>query len=238
MILAFKARSLRKEEQESFGQDVPSLKGEIIITRRENAWLKWLFCAFSTGVGAAGIGAVVLLIPFLQRKVETHYVAIHDNGEIHEIDNAKDAANLFPDPAKQFWARRYIELTEEYVPETDDKHYQQVQLMSSPDQSARYKNWHDSDPLAPRQVLGKHGSVDTGDYHFTPVAVADNGHHLTEFHVSFKRTETYQGASKPPDLYEADIQFEFWPEMVMTPQQLQGNPGGMQTLFYKGGKTQ
>lgn len=165
---------------------------------------------------------------------KTFYAAVDTTtGYISLSVGAADAPKLFNEQTNQYWIKQYVELWEDYTWETDSTHFQRVQVMSSEDQRIRYAAWH-KDPLSPAQKLGRHGYVQTSN--IRAFRKADGKASTSEYTIQFDRTEVDGSSIGATEHWSGDIQFRWLPQLVMTNQQRQDNPGGMMTIDFHADK--
>jgi len=234
----YQPRPLREDEQRDFQANVLSFVGEIRAAKRQTGRIAWFACIGFSVFGLAGMASYVRLLPYLQERIDVHWVKVDEmHGYISEAVAATDAPKLFSEATNEHWVKTYIMLVMDYVPQTDRSHYTLAQVLSGIDQRARYVEWHDKDPQAPRQKLKKAGSVETDHYVFYPKGkTTDNGVDTFEYYVTFNRRETSEGTSGAWEAWGADIQFQWHPELVRTSEQVTDNPGGMVVLYFRANK--
>ena len=163
----FQARPLREDEQASFQENGLSFLGEIHAANKRTERVVLFAGVASIVFGALCLGiATTVYVKVLSKPPQTFYDAVDTStGYIGVSVGAADAPTLFNEQTNQFWIKRYIELRENYTWETDLTHFDRVQIMSSDDERARFAAWHNRDPLAPPQKLGRHGYVEVSNVH-------------------------------------------------------------------------
>jgi type IV secretory pathway component VirB8 len=226
-----KSRPLREEEQESFHNHTLSFLGEIKAVKKE-AWYDRRFLSlgsFVLGLGCLGV-ATALYIDARNNPPKTFYAAVDvTTGFISLAVGAADAPELYNKQTDWYWVNQYVQNWHSYTWETDQAHFNAVQLMSSDAQRARYAEWHKS-PLAPAQALGRHGYVVVSNLRIEPKS--EGRAKTLEYTVYFDRIEIKDAQVGPTEHWSGNIQFQWHPELVLSDQQRLNNLGGMVVTFF------
>lgn len=227
----FTARPLEPEEAKEFREHTLSLMDEIDKAKRDNARL-WKYLAIGgVVVGLSGMWFYGQLAPMLRVHVEDHYFAADQiHGFVKETGGPADAPKMFNEIIAQAAVKTYLDNWFTYQWQTDQTRFNRVQLMSSDDQFARYVAWHDKDPLAPRQKLGRKGEIMVSDHMSLTKEPSDKDGTLQySFLINLQKTEG--GAVSPWKSCSGDIAFQWHPEETLTEDQRRDNPTGMVVIM-------
>jgi type IV secretion system protein VirB8 len=231
MNYAWKARQLTIEDQDEFLADARafSFLGEIRQANRRTQRLAWFVGGTGALIGVAGLVCAASLFPL--KQTEARFILVDQStGYIGESIAAADAPKVFNERVAHQYLRMYIEARESYVPQTDALMYSRVQIMSSEEERVRFASWHNKDPLAPAQAMGKTGQIMVGNFH--PVLQGNGKAKTLVYTVRFKRQETRGQTVGQWEDCVATVQLQFHPDMTMNDQERQINPAGLQVIAY------
>ncbi len=227
----YSPRPLLPGEQKEFQENLLSIEGEAQAARRDisKMW-KWFGIGglvFGAVFGLSGVYAHQMLLPHIKYRVLNHYFSVDQTtGFIAEVPGAADAPKLFGPRVREGAIEKYASLYLEYEPGSDQKHFSQVQALSSSDQAARYVAWHNASP--------HEGSVEVEHFSYTPHGSSIvKGVETFEYTMHFKRIRTLKGVVGRPEDRIATIQFHFDPKLIQTEDQSHDNPLGMVVTYFK-----
>ena len=227
----FRARPLEPDEAKVFREHTLSLMGEIDAAKRDNVRL-WKYLAVGgVVVGLSGIWAYGHLAPMLVTHVEDHYfVADQIHGYVKETGGPADAPKMFNETITQASVKTYLDNWFTYQWQTDQTRFNRIQLMSSDDQFARYIAWHDKDPLAPRQKLGRKGEIMISD-HMIITKEPSGKDNTLQYAFQIRLQQTEGSTVGPWKSWSGEIAFQWHPEEVLNEDQRRDNPTGMVVIM-------
>lgn len=231
--IVYQAAAVSLDDREMFRKNQLSVLGEIQHANRRAGRAIWTSLTLMGCWTAAMLAGAAYLAPLMQKRVETHWIAVDRvNGYIQQINGIEDVPEMFSDANATNAIREYLEYYYDYSWETNRRHEDRIRMMSSADQLARYKAWADTDPNSPKQKLAHHGSseIDHIVYHRQ-----DNGDAKTfEYLVQFAYRETANGRTDPNwRQYTGHIQFQWQPKLVTDADWASKNPGGFYVTYFK-----
>jgi type IV secretion system protein VirB8 len=228
-MVHWRARSANASESDALFADTLSFAGE--VRRNEKLIRRAAWCAGGLGlfVGVAGMVCAASLFPL--KRTEVRFVTVDSStGFVGESIAATDAPATFNERVAHQYLRLYIEAREAYVPEIDPVMFERTQILSAPDERARYAAWH-KDALSPLAALGKNGHIEVANFH--PLLEGAGKAKTLVYHVRYDRRETRGQTIGPWKHWTATVYFQWHPELIMNDQQRQVNPAGMQVIQYQ-----
>jgi type IV secretory pathway component VirB8 len=222
-----KARPLTADERQSHYGDVLSFYGDRERTKRRLNNCGWVVGAVGiVCMTASAIGWTVML-PL--KTVDVEYREIdHETGTIRGGVHADQAAALFGPKEAQHFLQQYIDVREGYDPNTDKRHWDVVQEMSSPEVFTEYAAWRKSD-LSPVKQLGTQGHVNISAADFSPHGKDGETY---EYTVRYRRQEVREDAVGPVKPYSTVVAFQWHPKAKQSVQEEIDNPGGFVVVAY------
>jgi type IV secretory pathway component VirB8 len=227
-LAPWSAKPLSTAAKERKFRELMDLNAERALLGRSAILVGWALGG--TGIACMIASAVTCATLFPLKTVEYRLlVADQSRGIIGTPVGLQDAPKVFGEANDRYYLRRYIEAREQYVYELDQQNDHLAKVMSSPDEQARIAEKRLS-PDSPARKLGKDGHVQVENFRFHrgPNGRSDTRSYL----VQFEETVWHQGNKEPTRPYTASIDFQWHPELPMTPADRDVNAGGMQVIAY------
>jgi type IV secretory pathway component VirB8 len=222
-----RARPLLPAERTAVYRDVRSFYG---MRERLRTCLNWA----GVGFGAMGVVCVTasaigwtILLPLKSTVVQYREID-HANGQITSGVAAEDAEALFGPREAAHYLQQFIDDWEGYDPHLDQRHWEVVREMASPEVFSQYAAWRKSD-VSPVKQLGTAGHVKISGADFSPHGKDGDTY---EYTVRYRRQEIRDDAVGPVRQMSNVVAFKWHPRAAMTVQEAIDNPGGMEVVSY------
>jgi type IV secretion system protein VirB8 len=229
-IAPWRARPLSDAAKNAKFREVMDLAAERVILGRSAVIAGWSVGAAGVVLALAAAIAVAALVPL--KTTEVRFLLVDQStGIIGAPVGLEDAPKLFNDAVARQYLKRYVEAREEWVPQMDQENDHLAKLMSTPDEQTRYAAWRNS-PTSPIKAVGPEGHVGVENFRFHKQAVGKG--ETLRWLVQFDRT-VWRGGAKDtpqPQSWSATIDFEWRPQLPMTPRDRDDNPGGFLAISY------
>lgn len=207
--------------------------------KRNKETINRLLMALGIGgmaMGFAGMtAAAVVTVMAARHPPQVYFLEVDKStGWVGETVSAADAPKLFDEQTDATYLRAYIEARRGYSPFSDEYNYKKTQLMSSPEEAARYVLWHNKDPEAPAR-LGKDVHADVANLH---PELRGSGKSKTKIYdVRYQYREIRGPIIGRWEDRIASVEFHYDPQLIMDTQQRQLNQPGMQVTSYQDNPT-
>jgi hypothetical protein len=216
-----------------------------VLSRRESAQkdnakvrqIGFIWGAAGAVIGTLGVMAALVAYVKIPVPPPPGYILVdRQTGAIQPSVPAKDAPKLFTETVREKALRDFIVECESYVPQLFARvDYHACMIMATPaEQKRRADDIGPKGTRFPPMVFGgdKGFAMPTAFYDFKQLGTTGVEPNLTyHYQVRYERTEVINGRETKPR-YTARIDFEFHPELKISPQDRLLNPSGLQVIAY------
>jgi type IV secretion system protein VirB8 len=222
------AKPLNPVTKERKFREVMDLSSERALLGRSAIITGWVLGGTGVVCLLASAITVATLFP-LKQTVVKFYSADQTTGIIGEPVSIQDAPKIFSEAQDRQYLRRYIEAREGWVYEMDQRNDHVAKILSTPEEQARIAEKRNT-PAHPAKLLGKDGHIQIENFRFHQMAGgrARTRAYLVQFDLAVWRG-TLRESTRP---YSATVDFQWHPELPMTPDDRSDNAGGFQVTAY------
>jgi type IV secretion system protein VirB8 len=227
-LTPWSSKALSAAAKERKFREVMDLSGERVLLGRSAIIAGWVIGG--TGIVSLLASAVTVASLFPLKQTEVRFFLVDQStGIISAPVSIADAPKIFSEAQDRQYLRRYIEAREGWVYEMDQRNTHLANVMSVPAEQARIADKRVAE-TSPAKLLGKDGHIQVENFRFHQLAGgrARSRSYLVQFDVTVWRG-TQKESTKP---YSATIDYEWHPELPMTPDDRSDNAGGFQVLAY------
>ena len=229
-IAPWRAQPLSEAAKSAKFRQVMDLNAERVILGRSAVVAGWSVGAAGAVMLAASVAGWIMFLPLKTTEVR-FFLVDKSTGIIEQPVSLADAPKLFSEAVAEQYLKRYVSAREEWVPQMDERNDHIAKLMSTPAEQARYEADRNS-AASPIKAVGPSGHVSIDNFRFHALAIGKDG--TRRYLVQFDRTVWRDGyRDRPlPQPWSAVVDFQWHPEVAMTPADRVDNPGGFQALAY------
>jgi type IV secretion system protein VirB8 len=227
-ISPWSAKPLSEAAKDRHFRAVMDLSAERVLLGRSAIITGWVIGVVGVAFLTASAIGWVAILPL--KTVETQwYMVDKSTGIISKPVSLEDAPRVFGEVNDAHYLRTYIQAREGWVPEMDEQNDRLAKIMSTPDEQARIAEARNL-PLRPQKALGKDGHSVVENFRFHPLETGKSG--TRSYLVQFDLTIWRGSIKEPTKPYSATVNFQWHPELPMTPDVRSLNPGGFQVISY------
>jgi type IV secretory pathway component VirB8 len=229
-IAPWRAQPLAEAAKSAKFRQVMDLNAERVILGRSALLAGWSVGAAGAVMLAASVAGWIMFLPLKTTEVR-FFLVDRSTGIIAQPVSLADAPTLFGEAVAEQYLKQYVTAREEWVPQMDERNDHIAKLMSTPAEQARYEDERNS-AASPIRSVGPAGHVSVENFRFHALATGKDGTH--RYLVQYDRTVWRDGfRDRPlPEPWSATVDFQWHPEVPMTPADRVDNPGGFQALAY------
>jgi type IV secretory pathway component VirB8 len=209
-------------------REVMDLSGERVLLGRSAIIAGWI--VGGTGVVCLLASAVTVATLFPLKQTEVRFYQVDQStGIISAPVSIQDAPKIFSEAQDRQYLRRYIEAREGWVYEMDQRNAHLANVMSTAEEQARIADKRTA-ATSPAKLLGKDGHIQIENFRFHQLA---GGRGRTRSYLIQFDATVWRGMQKESTKpYSATADFQWHPELPMTPDDRSDNAGGFQVIAY------
>jgi type IV secretory pathway component VirB8 len=228
-INPWQAKPLTEKTKEAKFRKVMDAAVERAMVGKAAIITGWVLSSAGVGLLAVSVWGWYSFLPF-KTVVPEFWLVDKSTGIIAKPVGISDAPSLFGAFVEQHYLRLYLEARENWVPEMDQRADHVVKIMSTPDEQARYMAFRRA-PQSPMVEVGKDGHVEIERVRYLPQAM-DKVSGTRRYLLLFDRTIWHEATKGPTVPWSATVDFQWHPELPMSPDDRTDNPGGFQAINY------
>ena len=228
-LVPWRAQPLTAAAKHAKFRQVMDLRAESVLASRSAILTAWTVFILAIGlIVASAFGWILVLSRPLPPP--QFFEVDRSTGIVAAPVSITDAPKLFSEATDHHYLKDYILACEGWDPPMDPANYRKCQLMSSSDQQARYIAWREK-PTSPPKALGRAGFVQIENFRYHRQAVLEKSG-TRRYLVQFDRT-VWRGSDKvSAQTWSATVDFQYHPELPMSPRDRDDNLIGLQVLAY------
>jgi type IV secretory pathway component VirB8 len=203
---------------------------QVITLNRAFRTAGWIVGAAGMAVGLVGLGVAAMVIARDAPAVPA-FNTISPEGRIERALSVDEVPTRFTEVTSRQYLQMAVEYCEGYHFQTRETDAPRCGLFLAPAQRARFAEYYEGADGPPRR-LGQRGSVEVVRPSYTPTG---KGAQNTEaWTVRFLKRETARDGALLCMPWQLTIQFQWRPELRMTPTDRNTNAAGFQAFVWEG----
>ena len=228
-LAPWRAQPLAASAKHAKFRQVMDLRAESVLLGHSAIIAGWIVGGVGVAAMAASIAGWLIILPL--KTIEFRVIEVdHSTGIVTTPVSLADAPTTFPEATDHYYLKAYISACEQWVPMMDTQNYRKCQLMSAPDQQARYDDWRHK-PSSPPKAVGQGGYVQVDNFRYHRQAV-DKNTLIRRYLVQFDRSIWHGSTKDSSRTWSATVDFQYHPELPMMARDRDDNLAGLQVLSY------
>ncbi|TPG46002.1 hypothetical protein EAH89_25605 [Roseomonas nepalensis] len=203
---------------------------QVITLGRSFRTAGWIVGGTGLCVGLVGLGVAALVIVRDAPAVPV-FNTISSEGRIERAVTVEDVPMKFTEVTSRQYLQLAVEYCESYHYQTRETDAPRCGLFLTPAQRARFAEYYEGAEGPPRR-LGQRGALDVVRPTFTPTGKGTQNTEAWTVRFTKRETPPTGGAVCVP--WQLTIQFQWRPELRMTPSDRNINAAGMQAFVWEG----